>query len=307
MSEKPDKKISNAIEAETELDFRSLFNIFWERKYLILGITSLFIIFSIIYSLQIPNQYKATTSLAPSENTGAILGQSVNSPLGGFAGLVGFSGMEPAATEAELAMEIMQSWGFIETFIKNNNIEVELSASEGWDEKTNKLIINQDIYDLDKSVWVGNKPSSWKQFKLFSGIFEVQKLKNSVTILLSFEFFSPHKAKEWLDLYVVSINDHMRERRIKRVERNIEYLQNQLVKTSKAVMETVFYNLIEEQTKTLMLAEANIDDYVFMTVSKSMLPEEKSYPFRRVIVIQYTLIGGILSFLLVFLLRAFKR
>ena len=99
----------------------------------------------------------------------------------------------------------------------------------------------------------------------------------------------------------------MRERKIKRVERNIEYLKKQLTKTSMTEMKTVFYNLIEEQTKILMLAEANLDDYVFMTVSKSMLPEQKSYPYRRLIVIQYTLIGGLLSVLLVFLLRAFKR
>ena len=78
MSEKSDKEISAAIDAETDLDFRSLFNIFWDRKYLILGITSLFFIFSIIFSLQIPNQYKATTSLAPSENKGGNLSQAVN-------------------------------------------------------------------------------------------------------------------------------------------------------------------------------------------------------------------------------------
>ena len=54
-------------------------------------------------------------------------------------------------------------------------------------------------------------------------------------------------------------------------------------------------------------AEANVDDYVFMTVSKSMIPEQRSYPFRRLIVIQFTLIGGILSVLIVFLLRAFKH
>ena len=304
MSEKLDKKISNEIEAETELDFRSLFNIFWDRKYLILSITSLFFIFSIIFSLQIPNQYKATTSLAPSENQET----AASSQLGGLAGLAGFGrGMETTAREAELALEIMQSWGFIEAFIKNNNIEAELLASERWDEKTNKLIINSDTYDLDNSTWVEKKPTSWEQFKMFSEIFEVKKNSDSVTILLSLQFYSPYKAKEWLDLYVVSINNYMRERKIKRVQKNIDYLQKQLAKTSMADMKAVFFSLIEGQTKTLMLAEANVDDYVFMTVSKSMLPEQKSYPFRRSIVIQYTLIGGMLSVLLVFLLRAFRR
>ena len=304
MNEKAKKENNNTMEVEAELDLRSLFNIFWDRKYLILGITSLFFIFSIIFSLQIPNQYKATTSLAPSENQET----AASSQLGGLAGLAGFGrGMETTAREAELALEIMQSWGFIEAFIKNNNIEAELLASERWDEKTNKLIINSDTYDLDNSTWVEKKPTSWEQFKMFSEIFEVKKNSDSVTILLSLQFYSPYKAKEWLDLYVVSINNYMRERKIKRVQKNIDYLQKQLAKTSMADMKAVFFSLIEGQTKTLMLAEANVDDYVFMTVSKSMLPEQKSYPFRRSIVIQYTLIGGMLSVLLVFLLRAFRR
>lgn len=307
MNKKAKKENNNTMEVETELDLRSLFNIFWDRKYLILGITSLFFIFSIIFSLQIPDQYKATTSLAPSENKGGSLTQSVSSQLGGLAGLAGLRGMETTANEAELAIEIMQSWGFVESFIKNNNIEAELLASEGWDEKTNKLVINQEVYDVDNSAWIEKKPSSWQQFKLFSEIFEVRKNRDSVTILLSLEFYSPLKAKEWLDLYVVSINNYMRERKIRRVEKNIDYLQSQIAKTSMSEMKAVFFNLIEEQTKILMLAEANIDDYVFMTVSKSMVPEQKSYPFRRLIVIQFTLIGGILSVLIVFLLRAFKR
>ena len=40
---------------------------------------------------------------------------------------------------------------------------------------------------------------------------------------------------------------------IARVKKNIDYLQKQLAKTSMADMKAVFYSLIEEQTKTLML------------------------------------------------------
>ena len=301
-----DNNRSKETETETELDLKSIFLIFWERKFLIIGIVSIFFISSVIVTLMTPNEYKATVTLAPSNGQGDTLSGGL-SQLGGIAGLAGLNVQMPATSEAEIALKIVQSWGFIEAFIKNNSIESELLASEGWDEKTNKLIINPDIYDLDNSVWVDKKPSSWEQFKLFSDIFELKKRKDSVSILLSLEFYSPDKAKEWLDLYVVSINNYMRERKIKRVERNIDYLQNQLTKTSMAEMKTVFHNLIEDQTKALMLAEARVDEYVFMTVSKSMIPEQKSYPFRRLIVIQYTLIGGILSVLLILLLRAFKR
>ena len=84
-------------------------------------------------------------------------------------------------------------------------------------------------------------------------------------------------AKQWLDMYVAAINSHMQERQVKRVTNNINYLQAQIEQSSIAKMRDVFYNIIEEQMKNKMLAEAS-PDYVFVTVSPSMVPEVKSQP-----------------------------
>jgi LPS O-antigen subunit length determinant protein (WzzB/FepE family) len=80
--------------------------------------------------------------------------------------------------------------------------------------------------------------------------------------------------------------------------RNIEYLAAQIDKTAISEMREVFYQLIEEQTKAKMLAEAS-PEYAFVTVSQVMLPEEKSKPKRALICILGTLLGGMLSVLYV--------
>ncbi len=67
-------------------------------------------------------------------------------------------------------------------------------------------------------------------------------------------------------------------------------------------MQSVFYQLIEEQTKTLMLAEVS-DEYVFKTLSPARVEEQKSKPKRIVVVLGFIL-GGFLS-LLVVLFRYF--
>jgi uncharacterized protein involved in exopolysaccharide biosynthesis len=87
----------------------------------------------------------------------------------------------------------------------------------------------------------------------------------------------------------------MRARNLEQVNRNIEYLMAQIERTPLAEMREVFYQLAGEQTKSKMLAEAS-PEYVFMTVSKAMLPEQISMPNRAMVGVLGALLGGILSF-----------
>ena len=130
----------------------------------------------------------------------------------------------------------------------------------------------------------------------------VSQDKKSGLINISVEYYSPQIAKQWVDLFIITINDYMRARKLEQVNRNIEYLTAQIDKTAIADMREVFYQLVEEQTKSKMLAEAS-PDYAFVPVSPSMVPEEKSQPKRALICILGTLLGGMLSVLWVLFRR----
>ena len=123
---------------------------------------------------------------------------------------------------------------------------------------------------------------------------------------MSIEYYSPQIAKQWVDMYVAAINAHMQERKVAEVTNNINYLQAQIEKTSIAEMREVFYTIIEEQTKNKMVAEAS-PEYAFVAVSPSMVPEEKSQPKRALICILGTLLGGMLSVLLVLIMHYTKK
>ena len=107
-------------------------------------------------------------------------------------------------------------------------------------------------------------------------------------------------------MYVSAVNAHMQERKVAEVTNNINYLQAQIEKTSIAEMREVFYTIIEEQTKNKMVAEAS-PEYAFVAVSPSMVPEEKSQPKRALICILGTLLGGMLSVLLVLIMHYAKK
>ena len=149
-------------------------------------------------------------------------------------------------------------------------------------------------------------PSSWQLFETFTEMLSVSEDKKTGLVSVSIEYYSPQVAKQWLDMYISAINKHMQERQMEKVTRNIEYLEAQIAKTTIAEMQEVFYTIIEEQLKSKMLAEAN-PDYAFVSVSPSMVPEQKSQPKRALICILGTLLGAMLSVLLVLIMHHARK
>ena len=288
---------------DDEIDLRELFSVLWAGKKVIVAITSLFAVAAVVYALSIANEYKASIVIAPAQQEGGGLSGALGQ-LGGLASLAGVSLGGGGGSEAAVAQEIMQSWGFVEQFIVNNELEVEVFAAEGWNKTSNVLTIDSDLYDKDSNKWLIDEdgqlraPTSWELYEAFSKRLSVSEDKKSGLTSVSIEYFSPIVAKNWVDLYVAAINEHMRQRKLSQVNSNIEYLQAQIEKTSIAEMREVFYQIIEEQVKNKMLAEAS-PEYAFVTVSPSMVPEEKSKPKRALMCILGTLLGGLLSVLYV--------
>ncbi|MFY9334040.1 MAG: Wzz/FepE/Etk N-terminal domain-containing protein [Porticoccaceae bacterium] len=290
---------------DDEIDLRELFSVLWAGKKVIVAITGLFAAAAVVYAPSIANEYKASIVIAPAQQEGGGLSGALGQ-LGGLASLAGVSLGGGGGSEAAVAQEIMQSWGFVEQFIVNNELEVEVFAAEGWNKTSNVLTIDSDLYDKDSNKWLIDEdgqlraPTSWQLYEAFSKRLSVSEDKKSGLTSVSIEYFSPIVAKNWVDLYVAAINEHMRQRKLSQVNSNIEYLQAQIEKTSIAEMREVFYQIIEEQVKNKMLAEAS-PEYAFVTVSPSMVPEEKSKPKRALMCILGTLLGGMLSVLYVLL------
>ena len=305
--------VQNDTQYDDEIDLRELFMVLWAGKIKIMAITAVFAVASVVYALSVPNQYKATALLAPAQSSGGGLSGALGQ-LGGLASLAGVSIGVGESSEAQIAQEIMKSWSFIDGFITDNDLAVEVFAAEGWSKGSNKLKINDDNYDVEKNEWLIEDddtgelrpPSSWELFEEFSERLAVSEDKKSGLVSVSIEYYSPQIAKQWLDMYVSAVNAHMQERKVAEVTNNINYLQAQIEKTSIAEMREVFYTIIEEQTKNKMVAEAS-PEYAFVAVSPSMVPEEKSQPKRALICILGTLLGGMLSVLLVLIMHYAKK
>ena len=288
---------------DDEIDLRELFSVVWAGKILIVAITAVFALVSVGYALSLANQYKASAVVSPAQSGGSSLG-AMAGQLGGLASLAGINIGSGESNETQEAMEIMQSWGFMEAFIQTHDLQVPIYAAIGWDKGSNSLKLNSDLYDATSERWLieddesgeNRAPSSWELYEEFRERVAVSQDKKSGLINISVEYYSPQIAKQWVDLFIITINDYMRARKLEQVNRNIEYLTAQIDKTAIADMREVFYQLVEEQTKSKMLAEAS-PEYAFVTVSRAMVPEQKSQPKRALVCILGALLGGMLSVL----------
>ena len=305
--------IQNDTQYDDEIDLRELFGVLWAGSRKIIAITAVFAFVSVIYALSLSDQYKATVLLAPAQSDSSDLSGALGQ-LGGLASLAGVDIGGGDSSEAKMAQEIMKSWSFIDGFIADNDLAVELCAVQDWSQGSNELLINDGVYDTENKQWLSSKnecdvkgkPSSWALFIAFSERLVVSENKKTGLVAVHIEYYSPQIAKQWLDMYVAAINAHMQQRQMEKVTNNINYLQAQIEKTSIAEMREVFYTIIAEQTKNKMMTEAS-PEYAFVAVSPSMVPEEKSQPERAFICIIGTLLGGILSVLLVLVMHYARK
>lgn len=291
---------------DDEIDLRELWNIVWAGKWIIIAMTSLLTVASVFYALSLPNIYKSEALLAPSEeNSGGGLTDKMGQ-LGGLASLAGVNLGDGGADKTILALEVLKSREFISYFIEKHNLLVPLMAAKGWDREKDELIIDSDVYDSKTGAWVRDisppknpEPSMQEAYKVFLEHFSVSQEKETAFVSLGFEFYSPSVSRQWVDWLVEDINLKLKARDVAEAERSIKYLTDQLEKTPIADMHSIFYELIEEQTKTVMFAEVR-DEYVFKTIDKAVEPELKSKPKRTLICILGVMLGGILGLFIVF-------
>jgi uncharacterized protein involved in exopolysaccharide biosynthesis len=290
-----------------EIDLRELFSAIWQGKWLIIAVTSIFTVASVFYALSLPDVYKSEVTLAPAEDSSL----KVPGQLGGLAALAGVNLGGKGGDKTALALEILKSRDFLGRFIEQNDLYIPIMAAKGWDRATNQLIIDPKIYDTKTNSWVREveepfkpKPSLLETIEEFRKNINISQEKTTNMVNLSVEHYSPYLGKEIAEKLVIKINENLRKRDLNEAEKSIEYLNKKTKETNIADVRVMLYSLIEEQTKTIMLANVR-KEYVLKTIDPAVVNEEKSKPKRAVVVALISIFGFILTLLIV-LVKHFK-
>ncbi|HCE1744392.1 TPA: LPS O-antigen length regulator [Vibrio parahaemolyticus] len=300
--------------ADDEIDLRELFKALWKGKWIIIVTTFVFAVGAVLYALSLPNIYKSDALLAPAESSNGGGLSKMAGQLGGLAALAGVNLGASELSQTDLAVQVMKSRQFVDAFINKHDLLVPLMAAKDWDLANNKLILDEELYNPTTGKWLrepnglrGATPTAQEAFEVFSKeVLNVSQDKESGLYTVSVKNYSPYIAQQWVNWLIEDINKVMRERTIAETSQNLAYLNTQLQKTAVADMQSTFYKLIEEQTKSLMLAEVQ-EEFIFKVVDPAVVPELKDGPKRALICVLGTLLGGMLGVAIVLMRFAFRK
>ncbi len=295
---------------DDEIDLRQLTLEVWAGKWIVAAITIAVALASVAIALSMPNVYVAEARLAPNERSAPGAMASLAAQYGGLAGLAGIDLNAGSVDKTALSIEVLTSRKFLTEFVERRSILVPLMASAGWDPVSGNLEIDADIYDANAGEWVRDvsarkkpKPSEQEAFEEFRRILSVNRDRRSGFVTVSVAHHSPTLARDWVDSLIEDLNMTIMQRDVEEAERSIAYLNEQIAGTSLADLQSVFFGLIEEQTKIVMLAKVS-PEYAFKTIDPAVAPERRSKP-NRVLIVALGLMGG--GLLGVALLLAWNR
>ncbi|PMG46209.1 Wzz/FepE/Etk N-terminal domain-containing protein [Shewanella sp. 10N.286.52.B9] len=300
--------------ADDEIDLRELFSVIWKGKWLIIAVTAVFAVGSVLFALSQPNTYKSEALLSPAD--GEQGGGGLAALAGQFGGLASMAGINlgggGGVDKTQMAIEVVKSRQFTSEFIQKHNILADLMAAEKWDMASDTLAYDVDMFDVKNNKWIREvkapfkpEPSMQEAYKAFSKVIAINSDKETGMVKVSVEHLSPSVAQQWVKWLVEDINLEMKQRDVAEAQRSTAFLETQIAQTNVADIRTILYQLIEEQTKTIMFAEVR-EEYVFKTIDPALVPEEKAGPKRALICVLGTMLGGMLAVMIV-LIRHFVR
>tara|TARA_B110000196_G_scaffold164786_1_gene141705 strand:+ start:109 stop:1038 length:930 start_codon:yes stop_codon:yes gene_type:complete len=292
---------------EDEIDFKELFNVLWTAKKLIIQITAIFAIGSVVYSLSLNNHYKSESLLlarSSSENQGL-------SKYSNLAAMAGISLPSSGDDKAAQTIELIKSRKFVKHLLTFENILPSILAAKSYNNSTQELLFNQKLYESETKTWKNKPknnramiPSYLEAHEAYIDMLSITQNKKTGFILISIEHLSPVFAKDFLELIIRESNELLRKKDMEESKQGLEYLTSELSKTPFVEIKESINALIAVQLEKQMLAKIN-QDYILIDIEPPFIPEQKSKPTRTYICILGTMLGGMLSVLIVLIRHYF--
>jgi uncharacterized protein involved in exopolysaccharide biosynthesis len=286
---------SSPVQVDDEIDLRELFGLLWRRKLLITCVALAFAAAGLGIATVLPKKYESSVVFSPVSDDPAASRMSglagIGSQLGGLASLAGVS-LSGSERKAEL-LAILQSQSLSANFISSNQLLPVLFA---------------DDWNSEKGQWkasYGKKsPTLWKGIQYFkSRVRKVTTDNKSGISILTIRWSDPAIAASWANSLMAMANDYSRSRAIRQAERNVDYLNDQLLKTNVVAVQSSISALLESEIKQIMLARGN-DEYAFRIIDPAIAPEKAAFPDRALWTGLGLLLGCALSMAYVLLRRS---
>lgn len=252
-----------------ELSFPALWRVVWKYKLLIVPVTVVCGIVAVILALKAIPMYRAEVAVTEVSSSNVGAAGALASQLGGIASLVGVNlgtGGSSLQTQA-----LLRSRKVVEEFVKRHGQLPELFPR------------------------AQQPPSLWFTVRQFrDSVLSIRDDKRGGLTIIAMTWSDPSVAARWANEFIALANELLRTRAMDESKASLAYLNRQVEQTNVLDLKRVLYNLIENEEKTLMLANARTE-YAFAVVDPAVSPEERFSPRRTLMVLFGIALGLFIS------------
>jgi uncharacterized protein involved in exopolysaccharide biosynthesis len=265
---------------EDEIDFIDLWWIVWDHRIQVAIVTMLFTLLALFFALTATPLYRATVIVTEVHESGL----STEGGLAGeFGGLASLAGIDLQGSHPE-RQAVLRSRHLVEEFVKRPDVLPSLIA--------------------------GEKPERaglWATVERFRrNVLDIQEDKLKGTTTITMDWKDPDVARRWGEEFVGLANELLRNKTIEDASRNVAYLEGEVEHTTSVEIQKVMYKLIEQETRSLMLAKGR-EEYAFTVVDPPVKAEMRISPRRTLLVLSGFAVGFFIGSFVAWLRVRFAR
>jgi uncharacterized protein involved in exopolysaccharide biosynthesis len=255
-----------------QVDVVALLQVVWRYRYFIAAVAAACGLAAVFLALSATHVYRAEVVVTEAGDEGMGGLASLANQFGGLASMAGVR-LEKDGAGVD-AQAVLRSRRLVEEFVKRNDLMKELLPI------------------------AGDPPSLWFAVNEFrEKVVSIVDDDDRGTTTIEIRWTDPKLTARWANEFVALANQLIRTRALDESSRNIKYLNDQIAKTNVVEIQRVMYNLIENETKTHMLANGR-QEYAFTVVDPAVVPERRIWPRRTLMVLTGGVLGVILGVIL---------
>jgi uncharacterized protein involved in exopolysaccharide biosynthesis len=269
-----------AVERTDGIDVFAMLQAMWRYRLLIGAVSIVFALCAVYVALTAQESFRAEVTVVEVHDNRLALSAGLAGQLGGLASLAGLrggSGADPSS-QAVLASRFL-----VEEFVKAQNLVPLLTSNGG----------------KGATLWF-----AVKNFRDHVVVIHEDQLKGLTTVTVDWK--DPATAAKWANDFVALANDLIRTRVLDEATRNVAYLNKQIAQTKEVEIQRSLSDLIESETKTLMLANGR-QDYAFRIVDPAVAPQIRHSPQRTLLVLSGTALGFFIGSAVALIINAYRR
>ncbi len=262
---------------EEGIDLIVLGRVIQRYKLVILACTLLGVAAAVAFVLTATPMYRAEATITEVHDSSLGNSNAIAGQLSGLASLAGVN-LGAAGGQNRDAQALLKSRRLAEEFIQRYKLTDVLLADS----------------HAPHTLW-------YAQTYFRKKVLNIDEDRRAGVTTLSVYWSDPKLAAQWANDYVALSNELIRNRAAAEARRNIEFLKDQLKQVSSVDVQHAMYNLVENETKTLMLAQGR-PEFAFSAIDPAVTPEQRASP-KTVIVVPVGLVSGLFAGMLIGIAR----